>query len=142
MLKLKSLGLSIIAVSVVLGSQALASVPASVLDQYTDSYFWNVNPEMLNRSIQPHQTQYKKEWLAIREVLNDQLVWMQLPLCYAEPGEYGYEVEDYGETVTALTDAVFYTRHPELNGRKIRPGETALVEEWKAITRMFPPSLC
>jgi len=142
MLKLKSLGLSIIAVSVVLGSQALASVPASVLDQYTDSYFWNVNPEMLNRSIQPYQTQYKKEWLAIREVLNNQLVWMQLPLCYAEPGEYGYEVEDYGETVTALTDAVFYTRHPGLNGRKIRPEETALVEEWKAITRMFPPSLC
>jgi hypothetical protein len=142
MLKIKSLGLSIIAASVVFSSQVLASVPASVLDQSTDSYFWNVHPEMLNRSIQPNQTQYKKEWLAIREVLKDRLVWMVLPYCYAEPGTYGYEVEDYGETVTALTDVVFYARHPELNGRKIRPGETALVEEWNAIARMFPPSLC
>jgi hypothetical protein len=142
MSKLRLLGLSIISASVILGSKVLASVPDPVLDQYTNLYFWNVNPEMFNRSVQFHQTQYKKEWLVIREVLNDQLVWMQLPLCYAEPGEYGYEVRDYGETVTALTDVIFYARHPELNGRKIRPDETELVKEWNAITGMFPPGLC
>jgi hypothetical protein len=118
MLKLKSLSLSIIVASVVFGSQALASVPAPIVDRFTDSYFWTINPEMLNRSIQPHQTQYKKEWLAIREIFRDRLTWMQLPLCYAEPGEYGYEIKDYGEAMTALTDAVFYARHPELNGRR------------------------
>jgi hypothetical protein len=135
MLKLKSLGLSIIAVSVVLGSQALASVPASVLDRWTDSYFWTINPEMLDRSIQPHQTQYKKEWLAIRGVFEDRLTWMQLPICYAEPGEYGYEIEDYGDAMAALTDAVFYARHPELNGRKIRANETSLIREWNSINQ-------
>lgn len=138
MLKLKSLGLSIIAVSVVLGSQALASVPASVLDQHTDSYFWTVHPEMWDRAIQPHQTQYKKEWLAIREALRDRLVYGQV--CYKDG--YDYEVENYGEALFAITDAVFYARHPELNGRKIAPNETSLVQEWNSIYRTFPPDNC
>ncbi|MEQ8467570.1 hypothetical protein [Coleofasciculus sp. E1-EBD-02] len=74
MLKLKSLGLSIIAASVVLGSQALASVPASVLDQHTDSYFWTVHPEMWDKAIQPHQTQYKKEVREVQYLPSDQVV--------------------------------------------------------------------
>jgi len=32
-----------------------------------------------------------------------------------------------------LIDVVFHTRHPELNGRRIRPGEQALAKEWSAI---------
>jgi hypothetical protein len=135
MLKLKSLSLAIIATSVILGNQALASVPAPAVDQFTDSYFWTINPGMRNRNIQPHQTQYKKEWLVIREIFQDRLTWMQLPVCYAEPGEYGYEIKDYGEAMTALTDAVFYARHPELNGRKISPNETNLIQEWNSINR-------
>ena len=142
MLSIKSLGLAIITASVVLGNQVLASVPTTVLDQHTNSYFWTVRPEMLERSIQSHQTQYKKEWLVIRGVLMDRLVWMELPQCYAEPGTYGYEVENYGETVIALTDAVFYARHPELNGRKIKPTETSLVREWNSIKESFPYSPC
>jgi hypothetical protein len=46
MLNLKSLGLAIIAASVILGNQALASVPTSVLDQHTNSYFGDIHPEM------------------------------------------------------------------------------------------------
>jgi hypothetical protein len=32
-----------------------------------------------------------------------------------------------------LTDVVFHTRHPELRGRAIRPGEAALAREWRVI---------
>ena len=142
MFKLKSLGLSIIAASIIIGNQALASIPTSVLNDYTDSYFWNVRPELVNQKIQSHQTQYQKEWSAMREVLRERLVWMELPYCYAEPGTYGYEVQDYGDTVRALTDAVFYARHPELKGRKIRAGETKLIREWNQIKQMFPMSFC
>ena len=31
---------------------------------------------------------------------------------------------------SALTDAVFYARHPELNGRRLTPGDRQLVAEW------------
>lgn len=34
-----------------------------------------------------------------------------------------------------LTDVVFHTRHPELRGRAIRPGERALAKEWLDIRR-------
>ena len=35
--------------------------------------------------------------------------------------------------VSALTDLVFFSRHPELNERRLRPDETALAREWRAI---------
>lgn len=34
-----------------------------------------------------------------------------------------------------LTDVVFHSRHPELRGRKIRPGEHLLAKEWREILR-------
>jgi hypothetical protein len=138
MLKLKSLGLAIIATSIILGNQVLASVPTSVLDQYTDTYFGVVRPEMRDKKIQPHQTQYTKEWLAIREVLKDRLSYGKV--CFQE-GD-AYDVKDYGEARMALTDAVFYARHPELAGRKIGADESGLIKEWNSIWRSFPPDNC
>jgi len=39
-----------------------------------------------------------------------------------------------GQTdVNRLTDQVFYARHPELKGRKVRPNESALAQEWLKI---------
>lgn len=35
----------------------------------------------------------------------------------------------------ALADRIFYERHPELAGSKIRPYETDFIQEWKAIRR-------
>ncbi|AOY82938.1 hypothetical protein BJP36_26520 [Moorena producens JHB] len=142
MLKLKSLGLSILAASVVFHSQALASVPEFVLKDFTDFYFWQVNPEMSNNNLNSGQTQYNQEWLAIKDTLKDRIVWRKLPSCdgytddhenYADDLNYSYFVNDNQETITALIDAVFYARHPELKGRKIRPNETHLIREWNLI---------
>lgn len=138
MLKLKSLGLGIIAASVILGNQAIASVPTAVLDQYSDSYFWDVRPEMRDKKIQPHQAQYKKEWLAIREALKGRLSYGKV--CFKDG--YDYDVQDYGEALIAMTDAVFYARHPELAGRKIKPNETRLTREWNLIWKSFPACNC
>ncbi|EDX70858.1 hypothetical protein MC7420_147 [Coleofasciculus chthonoplastes PCC 7420] len=41
-----------------------------------------------------------------------------------------------------VADAVFYARHPELKGRKIRPGETNLAREWSAIQNRLPEFIC
>jgi hypothetical protein len=44
--------------------------------------------------------------------------------------------------VNKLTDAVFHRRHPELQGRRIEKGETALANEWLAIRdRVVTPRL-
>ena len=138
MSRLKSLGLPIVVSSIIFCSQAIASIPDSVIDQHADTYFRDANPEMLNRQIQPNQTEYQKEWLAIRKVLEDRIVYGKV--CYKEG--YGYDVARYGETMQLLADAVFYTRHPELAGRKLRPGETELIKEWNSIARSFPPDNC
>jgi hypothetical protein len=138
MFKLKSLSLAIIAASVIAGNQALASVPTSVLDQHTDSYFGDIHPEMRDKRIQAHQTQYQKEWLAIREVLKNKISYTTV--CYKDG--YDYDVENYGEALIALTDAVFYVRHPELMGRKLKPSEASLIQEWTSIYRNFPPDNC
>ncbi|EGJ33629.1 MULTISPECIES: hypothetical protein [Moorena] len=142
MLKFKSLGLSIISASVVFHSQALACVPESVLDRFTNFYFWQANPEMSDKNIKSHQTQYKKEWLAIKKVLKDRIVWREIPSCYADDVTYDYDLKDYRETITALIDAVFYASHPELKGRKLRPSETHLVREWNSIKQSFSFSWC
>ena len=38
-----------------------------------------------------------------------------------------------------LTDLIFHLSHPELGGRDIRPGETELANEWKAIREKVRP---
>jgi len=123
-------------------SLSVALPPGQVLDQWSNSYFWYVRPEMLNRRIQPSQKLYQREWLAVRAVLQEKLVWMQLPGCVSDSGEYDYELPDYKDAHTAIADAVFYTRHPELRGRKLRPSETRLIEEWNSIYKSFPYSPC
>jgi len=52
----------------------------------------------------------------------------------------GYDVVNYSPNEVA--DAVFYARHPELNERKIRPGETTLAREWNAIQNRLPEFVC
>jgi GH25 family lysozyme M1 (1,4-beta-N-acetylmuramidase) len=42
-------------------------------------------------------------------------------------------VEKGQADVNRLTDQVFYARHPELKGRKVRPNEVALSKEWLKI---------
>lgn len=142
MLKIKFISLSIAASSVIFCSQAMAAPPNQELDEWSNSYFWFVRPEMLNRRIQPSQTLYQREWLSIRAVLRNKLAWMQLPTCVSDSGEYVYELPDYKDAHTAITDAVFYTRYPQLRGRKLKPSETRLVEEWNTIYRSFPYSPC
>jgi len=115
------------------------SIPSSELNEWTDFIFGLVHPEMEGRVIQPHQTQYKQEWLAIREALKDKLVWTQM-LCVDD--SYGYHLTDYKEAITAISDAVFHVRHPELGGRQIQPYETELIREWESISDNFPLSLC
>ena len=44
-------------------------------------------------------------------------------------------VKTTAEILDDMADEIFYQRYPQLRGRKIQPGETALVQEWAQIRR-------
>jgi hypothetical protein len=90
---------------------------------------------MDHKNIEKNQTLYQKEWLAMREVLKDKLIYStRIEYC----GKPGYELSNSGnDPVSALADAIFYVHHPELAGHKIKPSQTSLKEEWNAIYKSF-----
>jgi len=114
---------------------------SQAIDYWTDHYFYQLHPEMENKTIQKHQTFYKKEWLVIQNLVRTYLSWgvpcgallddEELDL---DPGPPRYYVD---VSLTTAADTIFYARHPELKGRKIRPEETRLKEEWSNIEEAF-----
>lgn len=119
---------------------------SEVVDDWTDYFFYGVRPEMKGRRISSSQTLYAREWSALRQVVNQYVAWTQTN-CGEPPqyATYGYDLTDLPLS-DELADAVFYGRHPELNGRTIRSGETALAREWRAIhskiADIMPLDLC
>ena len=102
------------------------------LNDITDNYFKVLHTGI--NQIKHHQTTYKKEWLALNRVVNNNLRKVS---CggnpYTDPNAIYLSVA-YEEE---LADAVFYARHPELAGRSIRKGEERLINEWNSIYNQF-----
>ncbi|MFW6359941.1 MAG: hypothetical protein ACOC0N_12110 [Chroococcales cyanobacterium] len=121
-------------------SVLIASTPPKAeIDRWTDDFFYSLHPEMRGRKIQPHQTFYMRDWNIIRRFVSRHLVWTDIS-CVSDGSQFAW----FPDTLMAsdLTDALFYARHPELNGRPIRRGETALAEEWNAIHSIFGIGVC
>lgn len=108
-------------------------------------FFYSVNPQLSRRKIRADETLYIREWNAIARVVPDILV-AQNNAC----GSGGYKpnfewmLSNYdtqsrnglnlvSEELNQIADAIFYVHNPELGGRKIQPGETALANEWLRI---------
>lgn len=117
----------------------LAAAPPSAVNAWTDFFFYRLYPQMQGEKLQPSQTQLQQEWVAIRRAIADKIRWTPRD-CEQPPESDGYDVVNYSPNQVA--DAVFYARHPELNGRKIRPGETNLAREWNAIQNRLPEFVC
>ena len=120
--------------------------PEKAIDRLTDFIFYNLHPQLNRRRIRPDETQYIREWAAIKKVVsNDKLVYEKE--CGRNPNNnYQWRLSSYdssglGRNASPLSspvfnkvaDAVFYTRHPELGYRRIQPSETRLVSEWSKI---------
>ncbi|MEQ9485534.1 hypothetical protein [Coleofasciculus sp. F4-SAH-05] len=117
----------------------LAEAPTSAVNAWTDFFFYRLYPQMQGEKLEPSQTQLQQEWVAIRRAIADKIRWTPRD-CEQPPESNGYDVVNYNPNEVA--DAVFYARHPELNGRKIRPGETNLAREWSGIQRRLPEFVC
>lgn len=121
--------------------------PEKEIDGLTDFIFYQLHPGLNRRKIRSDETQYINEWAAIKKVVsNDNLVYGDV--CDLNSRNYEWLLSKYdGEgggrqgvtspltspVLDKVADAVFYTRHPELNYRKVQPGETRLVSEWSKI---------
>lgn len=117
----------------------LAEAPSSAVNAWTDFFFYRLYPQMQGEKLEPSQTQLQQEWVAIRRAIADKVRWTSRE-CEQPPESNGYDVFNYSPNEVA--DAVFYARHPELNERKIRPGETNLAREWSAIQSRLPEFVC
>lgn len=120
---------------------AQSQPPQRAIDDNTDFFFYRLHPELGRRKISSDETQYINEWNAIREVVQDNLVYISLSCGSNTTYYWGLSQYDtYSRTsagqspvIDKIADAVFYTRHPELDNRKIEPGENDLASEWSAI---------
>jgi hypothetical protein len=119
--------------------------PEKAIDNLTDFIFYNLYPELNRRKIRSDETQYIKEWAAIKKVVSqDNLVYGDT--CSERSNNYEWLLSSYDDenprrnasplsspVLDKVADAVFYTRHPELGYRRIQPSETRLVSEWSKI---------
>ncbi|MEG4286306.1 hypothetical protein QUB68_24560 [Microcoleus sp. A006_D1] len=123
---------------------AANNAPEKAIDESTDFIFYKLYPQLNSRKIRSNETQYIKEWAAIKKVLGDgNLVYQRG--CnvrsewrlseYDAPGVIAGPILLSSTVLNKVADAVFYTRYPELGYRKIKPSETSLASEWSQIRR-------
>ena len=130
---------------------AANNAPEKAIDEFTDSIFYKLHPQLNRRQIRSNETQYINEWAAIRKALRDdnfvyqrgcnvRLEWQLSE--YDTPGRYGREIIVFSSVLNQVADAVFYTRHPELGYCTIKSSETRLASEWSKIRQgvsLIPP---
>jgi hypothetical protein len=122
------------------------------IDRWADDFFYSVNPQLSRRKLRANETLYIREWNAIQRVVPTILVYRNNECSRSQ--QYSWLLVNYddenrpegrllvSEALDKVADAIFYSRNPELGGRKIRPGETALANEWMRIRRsvsLLPP---
>ena len=125
-------------------TEARKSIPSEAIDDWTDHFFYSVNPQLSERKIRPDETEYIQEWNAIQRVMNELLV-TENHGCQSRLGHSvglasydslsrdGVNLES--QDLDRVADAIFYARNPQLGDRRIQPGETRLANEWLRIRR-------
>ena len=98
----------------------------------TNKIFHQRHPELKGRKIKKGEDHLAKEWLQIRNSLTNcrTNVSPKSPTKTKSPTK-----PKLSKKCVKDTNRIFYQRHPELNGRKIREGEDYLRKEWLDITK-------
>jgi len=138
--------------SLILSPEIANSQPQEAIDRWADNFFYSVNPQLSRRKIRADETLYIREWNAIQRVVPNILVY-ENNACGRGNQNFEWLLNNYdrqsrnglnlvSEDLDKIADAIFYVRNPELGGRKIQPGETALANEWlrirNTVSRLHP----
>jgi hypothetical protein len=116
------------------------------ISYWTDYFFYLVRPEMESKKIKFSETIYRREKIAIRQVIREVLLCTCESTVYKKNQDgsnqnyYLRNQEDnyfFAGFYRELTDAVFYARHPELSDRKSWSKDMNLATEWMFIRQYF-----
>jgi serine/threonine protein kinase len=91
----------------------------------SNKIFFERHPERNGAMIQPKEEVLAREW---REIANG------LPECSGIPAP----LPESFSSCHARTDEIFFTRHPERNGERIKHSEQGLAREWREIRESLP----
>jgi hypothetical protein len=135
-----------VTIALVLGGATLARADESrqqSVDRVTDWLFGNVHPELNRRKLQADESDYIQEWLVIRAVVDTGLQYDE-----TNSKSRACDVPDWyfsnhdAALKDRLADAIFYYRHPEMNGQKIDRSDRSAVQEWTKLQRSMNVAYC
>lgn len=151
-MKLKLSAVQLIAMMIGILSTAIAT-PAradqsnvsrqDAINSQTDMFLYKVNPELNGRKLRSNDYGYINQWNAIRAAVEQEMK----PDISSCAGDQYWELYSYdginglpssrrpSPSFDRIADAIFHSRHPELNGRSISSTNSALANEWSQIRR-------
>jgi hypothetical protein len=130
----KLLALGSLTIALVLGGASLASAGTrdNDADLHTDRIFYKVNPELNQRKLRSNEYGYIQEWQNIRKVVYDHVIYAPVSRACVSDEWYMPDEEGFRDRVV---DSIFYSRNPELVGRKIGVNDRAQQQEWLSIQK-------
>jgi hypothetical protein len=108
-------------------------------DAYTDSIFYNLNPELDRRKLSPREVGYIREWNMIHATVSEEMEYRDM--C----GEKGWFLKSFdlynggskgryiGTSLDRVADTIFYYRNPDREGQRISPTDRTAVRLWNEI---------
>lgn len=124
------------------GNFAMAETRTESVDSVTDWLFYNVNPQLNRRKIGPNEHTYVREWNVIRQVINEGLVFEAKNRSSRSCLPEWYFPNNDEALKDRLADAIFYNRHPEMRGQKLRATDTTMIRKWRSIRNAMGVAYC
>lgn len=127
-------------------TQVSRQAPTQLIDEYTDHFFYQANPQLKGRKLTSRDRDYIREWDNLRAAISPLIKPTEVACAFAEPDgrwefHFGGQPDSYSNPYDYLTDVIFYSRYPEMIGQKLRPG-TVVAQEWSAIREKLYVSTC
>ncbi|VXD25041.1 exported hypothetical protein [Planktothrix serta PCC 8927] len=127
-------------------TQVYRQAPSDLIDEYTDHFFYQTNPELQGRKLTNTDQDYIREWHNLRAAIAP-LIKPSQEACPLEKSDVGWDFDlngmpkSYSSVYDYLADTIFYSRYPEMLGQKLQPG-TATAQEWSVIRSRLFVSTC
>ena len=129
-------------------TQVTRQAPAYLIDEYTDHFFYQANPELQGRKLTNRDQDYIREWNKLRAAIAPMIKPIQEACPFESSNVEGLWDFDfkgmpnsYSNPYDYLADVIFYSRYPQMLGQKLQPG-TPESQNWSIIRERLFVSTC